>query len=179
MTTASPALVTLHCALACSSELEAVHALLGAASERLASRGFPNWLPVYPRELLAADIEAQVVRTVRDPAGTLVATYMLRVNAVRPYAGITWAREDATPRFLNRLAVSTARQGEGIGRWCLARMAQECAAEGADAIRCDVLAANVPLRRFYEHHGYVARGERYHSDWHFTVYEHAFGEHNA
>jgi len=52
-------------------------------------------------------------------------------------------------------------QGRGIGHWCLEQVDLECRRDGATAVRCDVLQANVPLRRFYERHGYEARGERF------------------
>ena len=81
------------------------------------------------------------------------------------------ADPDAIARYLNRLAVDPRHQGLGIGRWCLEQVAEECARDGATAVRCDVLQANVPLRRFYERHGYEARGERFHSGWYFAVYE--------
>lgn len=148
-----------------------VHALLEAAATRLAARGFPNWLPVYARELLEADIAAQIVHAVRDADGALVATFMLRTEPARPYAGIEWGQPDGTPRYLNRLAVAPKHQGFGIGRWCLARIAEQCAADGVTAVRCDVLQANVPLRRFYERYGYESRGNRFHSGWRFEVYE--------
>ena len=38
-------------------------------------------------------------------------------------------------------------------------------------MRCDVLRDNAAVRRFYERHGYVARGERAHAGWTFVCYE--------
>jgi ribosomal protein S18 acetylase RimI-like enzyme len=72
---------------------------------------------------------------------------------------------------VNRLAVDPARQGEGIGRWCLETIASMGASDGVTSIRCDVLSANARLRAFYERAGYVARGTRAHSGWEFTCYE--------
>lgn len=80
-------------------------------------------------------------------------------------------RERGSARYLNRLAVDPARTGQGIGRWCLAHLAESCARHGVTAIRCDVLAANAPLRRFYERAGYALRGTRTHSGWEFVCYE--------
>lgn len=156
--------------VATTNDVDAVHALLAAAGDRLAKRGFPNWLPAYPRERVAENIDDGIVRVVRG-AGEIVATYTLRPLATHPYKYIDWHDPDAIARYLNRLAVDPRHQGLGIGRWCLARAAEECIRDGATAVRCDVLQANVPLRRFYERHGYESRGERFHSGWHFTVYE--------
>ncbi len=160
--------------LASADDVDAVHALLSAAGDRLAARGFPNWLPAYPRERVVENVSDGIVFTVRDGgrgAGVVVATYFLRPLPVHPYVGIAFADPSARARYLNRLAVHPDHQGRGIGRWCLERAAEQCAAEGVTAVRCDVLQANVPLRRFYERHGYEARGERFHSGWQFTVYE--------
>jgi GNAT superfamily N-acetyltransferase len=156
--------------VATPADVDAVHALLAAAGERLAKRGFPNWVPAYPRARVAENVEDGIVRGVRG-AGVLVATYTLRPLATHPYRNIDWHDPDAIARYLNRLAVDPTHQGRGIGRWCLEQVGLECRNDGATAVRCDVLQANVPLRRFYERHGYAARGERFHSGWHFTVYE--------
>ncbi|MFA6165857.1 MAG: GNAT family N-acetyltransferase [Gemmatimonadaceae bacterium] len=160
----------LRAIVATSADVDAVHALLAAAGERLAKRGFPNWVPAYPRARVAENIEDGIVWGVRG-AGELVATYTLRPLATHPYTGIDWHDPDAIARYLQRFAVDPRLQGRGIGRWCLEQLAEECARDGATAVRCDVLQANVPLRRFYERHGYEARGDRFHSGWDFTVYE--------
>lgn len=158
--------------IATPPDAEAVHALLADAGDALAARGFNNWLPAYPRDRVADDIAAQVVRVVRDTAGTVVATYMLRSAPRHPYEGIAWgASDDAAARYLNRLAVAPSHEGQGIGRWCLGRIAEECASKEVAAVRCDVLAVNLAVRRFYERNGYELRGARRHSGWEFAVYE--------
>lgn len=164
-------LSALRVTLARPLDLAEVHDLLDAAGQRLAARGFPNWLPAYPRDRLTTDIDEGIVRVVRDVMGTIVATFMLRNTPVHSYHGITWGDDNAKARYLNRLAVLPERHGQGIGAWCLRQIHNESMGASFGAIRCDVLQANVPLRRFYEDHGYVRRGERYHTGWHFTVYE--------
>jgi hypothetical protein len=42
---------------------------------------------------------------------------------------------------------------------------------GASAVRCDVIADNLRLCRFYAQHGYRACGTREHSGWCFRCYE--------
>lgn len=164
----------LRALVATPADVDAVHALLAAAGERLGKRGFPNWLPPYPRARVAENIDDGIVRVVQG-TGELLATYTLRPLATHPYRGIDWHDPDAIARYLNRLAVDPRHQGRGIGRWCLEQVAEECTRDGATAVRCDVLQANVPLRRFYERHGYEARGERFHSGWYFAVYERVLG----
>jgi ribosomal protein S18 acetylase RimI-like enzyme len=82
-----------------------------------------------------------------------------------------WADVDAPAAYLNRLAVAPALQGHGIGAACLDAVATRARGLGARAVRCDVLAANAPLRRFYERYGYRLRGTRSHSGWTFACYE--------
>jgi GNAT superfamily N-acetyltransferase len=166
------AMTDYHATLAAPDDVDAVHALLSAAGDRLAAGGFPNWLPAYPRERVAENISDRLVWIVREASGAdLVATYALRPLSVHPYNGVEWADPSAIARYLNRLAVHPAQQGRGVGRWCLQRVAEQCATDGATAVRCDVLQANVPLRRFYERNGYTLRGDRFHSGWWFAVYE--------
>ena len=163
---------------ACPADAEAVYELLAAAGRRLAMEGFHNWDPPYPRQRVAADIDEGAVFVVRSGplsdlgAGALVATYALRAAPVRAYAPAPWADPDAPARYLNRLAVGPRVQGRGVGGWCLAHVATQAATEGARAVRCDVLAANVGLRRFYERAGYRVCGTRTHSGWEFACYEH-------
>jgi ribosomal protein S18 acetylase RimI-like enzyme len=159
---------------ATADDIDAVHTLLAAAGARLAARGFPNWIPPYPRERVAENVSDGIVWLVRDGvqgAGEIVATYVLRPIPTHPYAGIDWHAPNAIARYLNRLAVDPRHQGRGIGSWCLQHVAEQCASDGASAVRCDVLQANIPLRRFYERNGFAERGQRFHSGWHFTVYE--------
>ncbi|MBI2407302.1 MAG: GNAT family N-acetyltransferase [Gemmatimonadetes bacterium] len=162
--------------LAAPDDVDAVHALLSAAGDRLAARGFPNWLPPYPRERVAEKVSDRIVWMVRDAStNEPVATYTLRPLSIHPYNGVEWADPSAIARYLNRLAVHPAHQGRGVGRWCLQRVAEQCALDGAAAVRCDVLQANIPLRRFYERNGYLLRGDRFHSGWRFSVYEQVLG----
>lgn len=155
-------------------DVDAVHTLLAAAGRHLATRGFHNWEPPYPRDRVAADVAARVAYVVlapgRDATG-LLAAYALRSVPVHPYVPAPWADPQAPARYLNRLAVAPEAQGRGIGMWCLGHVAAQAAAAGAWAVRCDVLAANAGLRSFYERAGFRARGTRTHSGWEFACYE--------
>jgi len=73
--------------------------------------------------------------------------------------------------YLNRLAVNPSVQGSGIGRWCLTHLTERARTDRIEAIRCDVLAANLALRRFYQRAGYRDWGTRTHSGWEFACYE--------
>ena len=106
-----------------------------------------------------------------DEGGALVATFTLAPTPARPYEPEPWPERGLPALYLNRLAVDPRRQGTGIGGWCLTRVEALAREVGAAAVRCDVLAANVALRAFYERNGYVASGERAHSGWTFACYE--------
>jgi ribosomal protein S18 acetylase RimI-like enzyme len=147
-----------------------VHALLAAAGRALADQGYRNWDPPYPIERVERDVVEREVWLVRRD-GAPIATYTLATSAARAYAPAPWADVEAPAAYLNRLAVAPTVQGQGIGAWCLDAIAARARALGARAVRCDVLAANAPLRRFYERHGYRLRGERSHSGWAFACYE--------
>jgi ribosomal protein S18 acetylase RimI-like enzyme len=149
---------------------EAIHRLLASAGEAMARNGFHNWLPPYPLDRIRADIRDRHVFTVLDME-QLVATYTLRPTPAKAYVPELWPQPEVPALYLNRLAVHPARQGEGIGSWCLTSIAEDARAAGARAVRCDVLADNLPLRAFYERHGYVSHGTRTHSGWTFACYE--------
>lgn len=159
---------------AAEHEAEQVARLLAAAGRCLAAQGFDNWDPPYPLDRVQADVAAGRVWIVRDADGavdTIRATYTLAAESPRPYDPAPWPDPSRSARYLNRLAVDPARQGSGVGAWCLARIAEETRAQGADAVRCDVLARNERVRRFYERHGYVACGTRSHGGRTFASYE--------
>jgi GNAT superfamily N-acetyltransferase len=103
-----------------------------------------------------------------------VATYTLARAPSRPYEPPPWPDPHIEGLYLNRLAVDPARQGSGVGGWCLAAVDARAAALDVRAVRCDVLRENAALRRFYERRGYVAHGERGHSGWTFVCYEKRF-----
>lgn len=100
-----------------------------------------------------------------------IGTFTLGFAARRPYSPEPWLDLSAPALYLNRLAVDPTLQGSGIGGWCLEQIERLARDRGTRAIRCDVLTANTRLRRLYEQFGYEARGERAHSEWHFTCYE--------
>ena len=147
-----------------------VTALLAAAGAALAAQGFRNWEQPYPLAQVKRDIEERALCVVSD-GNELVATFTLGPAPVLPYEPAPWPDLALAAAYLNRMAVLPARQGTGLGRWCLAEVDREAATLGAAAVRCDVLAGNRRACRFYEGHGYRACGTREHSGWQFCCYE--------
>jgi len=152
------------------AEAAPVAALLASAGAALAAQGFRNWERPYPLDRVKRDIEERVVFLVTD-GDDPVATFTLGSSAVIPYALPPWPDPALAAVYLNRMAVLPARQGTGLGRWCLAEIDREATTRGASAVRCDVLAENGRACRFYESHGYRDWGMREHSSWQFRCYE--------
>jgi ribosomal protein S18 acetylase RimI-like enzyme len=148
----------------------AVHALLATAGEALGRQGFRNWLSPYPVDRILHDIDVRDVFVVEDRS-ELAATFTLGREAIPPYVPEPWPVPTLEALYLNRLAVHPSRQGEGLGSWCMTRIAEHTRVAGAAAVRCDVLAANRVLCAFYERHGYVERGRRSRSGFEFACYE--------
>jgi GNAT superfamily N-acetyltransferase len=152
-------------------DVDAVHALLAAAGEHLARRGWTNWLPPYARDRLAADVVEREMWMAHDDEGALVATFTLAPSPPIPYEPPPWPEPALPARYLNRLAVDPAQHGRGLGAWCLGEIDRIARESGAAAVRCDVLAANASLCAFYERHGYVRHGERSRRGWTFACCE--------
>ena len=136
----------------------------------MAEQGFRNWLSPVTAEQFVEDIGTREVYVVSDK-GLAVGTFTLGATTRRPYSPEPWLDPGAPALYLNRLAVDPARQGGGIGGWCLEQIERLAHERSARAVRCDVLTANTRLCRLYERFGYEPRGERSHSGWAFTCYE--------
>jgi GNAT superfamily N-acetyltransferase len=155
-----------------------VHALLAAAGDALAARGFTNWIPAYPLANVERDVVERAVYLVEHRGGAapvaapvVVGTFMLGPRPHRPYTGMSWAAADEPAQYLNRMAIAPAWHGHGIGSWCLAEMVRLAREAGAGAVRCDVYEPNLRTRAFYERGGFVARGTRSYGGRTFVCYE--------
>ncbi|MFD0737725.1 GNAT family N-acetyltransferase [Lysobacter koreensis] len=155
---------------ATEADATSVHRLLALAGAGLAESGFHNWNPPFSLDQVLAEIQSRTVFLLLSE-GEPVATYSLALAAVRPYPQGFWPGDEKAALYMNRLAVDPAQQGRGIGAWCLSAIRHYAEAQGAAAVRCDVLAINAGLRRFYERHGYALCGQRSHSGWDFACYQ--------
>lgn len=161
-----------------AADLPSVAALLAAAGAELARQGFQNWIEPYPVPRLLADLaERQVVGGWQD--GALLACFLLGRTPVVPYEDLHWPAGPAPAAYLNRMAVAPPHQGRGLGAACLTEVHHRAAALGARVVRCDALAANARLGRFYARHGYRHAGRRVHSGWEFDCLERLLGEDHA
>jgi GNAT superfamily N-acetyltransferase len=143
--------------VATPADAGAVHALLAAAGRALAAQGYRNWESPYSLDHILRAI-GEGALYVAHADGALVGTHMLRATPVIAYVPSPWADDAAPARYLNRMAVTPAWQGQGIGGRLLAHVEEQARGAGARVVRCDVLAANRRLRDFYERAGYRACG---------------------
>jgi GNAT superfamily N-acetyltransferase len=83
----------------------------------------------------------------------------LRLATKKPWAiDTSYFTKCAKPLYLLAMAVTPARQRQGIGREFLQEAARIAAAMGADAIRLDAFDAAAGAGGFYERCGYAQRG---------------------
>jgi GNAT superfamily N-acetyltransferase len=158
-----------------TSDVTSISDIIAEAGQALAEKGFRNWATPYSIERIESDLIAREVYVIEQNAKP-VGTYMLGGTAVHPYDPPPWPWPDARALYLNRMAVSPRLQGRGIGSFALEHIAVRARQQHVEFVRCDVLEANLRLRSFYERHGYMARGTRMHSGWHFVCYECSFTE---
>jgi len=92
----------------------------------------------------------------REGAG-IVAT--LRLTARKPWAiDTSYFTVSRKPLYLLAMAVTPARQRQGIGRWCLEKAKKAAKAWPADAIRLDAYDTEAGGGGFYARCGYTEVG---------------------
>lgn len=131
-------------------DVPAVVLLLERASAWLRTQGVDQWPQRFEPDVLrpAADVgETWVV----EEDGELVAT--VTADADDP----AWTDIPGRAIYLHRMAVS--RHGEGLGSWILRWASAASASSGHGSVRLDCLASNERLCRYYEAHGFEARGD--------------------
>lgn len=152
------------------SDATALRDLLASVGTHMLQHGFANWAAPYSLAELREDIATRLVVVVFQ-SGALCGSYMLGMGPKHAYDKDPWPTATASALYLNRMAVSPEAQQSGIGRWMLSHIAATARDASADVIRCDVLADNLRLCRFYERAGYVRHGDREHSGWRFACYQ--------
>ena len=155
--------------------VEEVLALARSCTEHMAGRGIPQWDDVYPDR-------GSFERDVRDDGALLarqhgeVVAYLALDRLQDPeYAQVDWHLDDAPIAVVHRLMVSPARQGRGLGHWCMAAAEQRAAQAGCATMRLDAFTGNTRAMRLYERLGYRAAGVVRFRTGEFTCFEKALG----
>ena len=138
-----------------SDEVQPLHAILVACGRDLEARfGLSHWAPPRSLDELSADARERSVYAVEDGARGLVGTFTLGPTPMADYPDGTFDPAGEPARYLNRLAIDPARQGAGLGAWCVREAERLCLVEGARSLRFDAVTAHAPLRAFYRRLGY-------------------------
>ena len=155
-------------------EVEPLHAILVACGRELEARfGLTHWVPPRSLDELRADATGRSVYAVEEEEEASLATgsALLRFRSLRSprsvvgcftlgptpmahYPDGTFDPAGDPARYLNRLAIDPARQGAGLGAWCVREAERIALVEGARSLRFDAVAAHEVLRAFYRRLGY-------------------------
>jgi GNAT superfamily N-acetyltransferase len=138
-------------------EAHRAHAVVAAAGRALAESGFRNWDPPPALEKFRADAAQNGLFLVENEAGA-VATYGAVERMPKPYPESIF-RNSERALYVNRLAVLPIYWRGGVGAACMRAVEELARGRGIAVVRLDTYRPNVPIRRFYERLGYVARGD--------------------
>lgn len=131
--------------------------LHSATADHLGPLGTISWRHPRVAAVVREDAEAGRLYGVWD-GEALIATFAICEVPDDYFADIAWAEPAAGARYLHRIAVTPARQGSGLGTFCLRAAERYSAAAGATYLRLDTLAEDTRVVRFYRQHGYIERG---------------------
>jgi ribosomal protein S18 acetylase RimI-like enzyme len=144
-------------------ELEDVVGVLSEAGAWLRSRGVEQWPDPYPAEWVAASIErgeTYVVRLNGAVAGTIT---------LRWADPAFWGEQPPVAGYVHGIAVR--RAFAGLGSELLEWADEQVRAERRELLRLDCRTDNERLRRYYEEHGFVHRGDTTVDDFRTSLYE--------
>ncbi len=156
-------MLTLHKAQ--PGEVEDLQEIVRLCGEDIGARfGLTFWSPPPPIELMRRHASEKAVYAVRD-GGEVVATFTLGLSGWPEEAVPFWADAGHRAAYLSRLAVRPDRQGQGIGRWCLAGVERLAREQDCRAVRLDAIRAFAPPVALYRRLGYEERGVIAWTNW--------------
>ncbi len=122
-----------------------------------ARTGLTFWAPPPPIELMRRHAAEKDVYAIRD-GDEAVATFTFGLSGWPEESAPLWAAPGDRAAYLSRLAVLPGRQGQGLGRWCLAEVERLAKEQDCRAIRLDAIRAFTPPIALYRRLGYEERG---------------------
>lgn len=137
------------------ADVDAVVRLDEDAAAWVRARGYdPGNPPIPLRDIVVRRVgrgEAYLARLADEPVGTL---------ALQWSDAAIWDEDDTGDAlYVHGLMVSRAHIGQGIGRAMLDWAGDVAARAGRSFVRLDCRADNPALRAYYEHAGFVYRGD--------------------
>ena len=152
-------------------ELPLVMEILAEAAAWLKQKGIDQW-PSPPNEHWWRRMGAAIDRGEVYTAGfDKVRIGIVRLTWTDPY----WPDDDLAG-YVHSVAIRTAMHGQGVGSSILSWAALKVRQRGKRFLRLDCLARNRRLRRYYEDHGFVCRGEVTDRDYIAALYEMGMSE---
>ena len=140
--------------LASERDLDAVCALVRAATEEMARGGIEQWDDIYPsRDDLRADIEKAQL-TVGEAAGEIVVIFAVNTDCDAQYRNGDWQYTGERWRVLHRLCVDPRHWHQGIAAAALAHIEAALCGQGVKALRLDVFDGNAHAVSLYQKNGY-------------------------
>jgi protein-tyrosine phosphatase len=150
-------------------DLDDLEALYEDAARWLAARDINQWQAGYfRRDSQLAAIRRGECYIVRAPGQ---AVGMLTLIWADPSI---WGEQPADAGYLHGLAVRRDWAGLGLGRQLLTWAERRVAAAGKPYLRLDCGADNPPLRAYYEHAGFIHKGDTG-TRWRASLYEKPVG----
>ena len=139
-------------------------AVLTEAARWLRSRGIDQWPDPFPAGWVESSIARGETYLVRENGGAVAGTITLR------WADPAfWGEEPPVAGYVHGIAVR--RKFAGLGARLLEWAEEQVRAAGRELLRLDCRTENVALRRYYEGHGFVHRGDTTVDDFRTSLYE--------
>jgi ribosomal protein S18 acetylase RimI-like enzyme len=145
------------------TEIDDIVDVLSGAARWLIKRGIEQWPDPFPRDRVQKLVERgefYVARLGGKTAGTF---------ALRWSDPLFWGDQPPVAGYLHALAVR--REFAGLGPTLLDWAAERVREEGRELLRLDCRTENADLRRYYERHGFVHRGDTTVDDFRTSLYE--------
>ena len=139
-------------------DIDALCALVRAATEHLDEQGIYQWDEAYPtRDILLADIAAGEM-TVGVSDGEIAVLFVLNRTGEEDYANGSWQYPDE-PWFVgHRLCVHPKFQNRGVGKRTMEQIEGEVLRRGGRVLRLDTFSKNPWTLRLYRGRGYETVG---------------------
>ena len=155
--------LTLH--KATPDEIEPLQEIVRLCGEDIGARyGLTFWVPPPPIEMMRRHAAEKAVYAVMD-GDEAVATFTFGLSGWPDESVSFWADASRRAAYLSRLAVLPDRQGQGIGRWCLAEVERLAREQDCRAIRLDAIRAFALPIALYRRAGYEERGVIEWTNW--------------
>jgi ribosomal protein S18 acetylase RimI-like enzyme len=143
--------------LACTEELDVLHAIVRDATRCMDEQGIPQWDEIYPNKaILTKDIERQEMHVI-DPDGRVAGFIVINETQSPEYAAVEWSYPGRA-LVVHRLTIDPAYQRRGLATRLMDFAEETAAIQGYNCIRLDAFTRNPASFTLYENRGYRKAG---------------------